>query len=181
MRPSGIPPPRRNQSAQAVLGASLGQRLYILSKVGNPQKTHYLATPCRLGRLIPTGWGDSAWPHSLPPRSGGVSLQKRSRKSTFGGGFRSASRVTTSTWAIYSPGKRLGPRPKSHPFVRKGNALMALLCESCRYLRLGVGASGGDVSTCVRVYANKWSGGYLLAVLISSWRAGSRPPQRTDS
>ena len=67
------------------------------------------------------------------------------------------------------------------PFVRKGNALMALLCESCRYLRLGVGASGGDVSTCVRVYANKWSGGYLLAVLISSWRAGSRPPQRTDS
>ena len=24
-------------------------------------------------------------------------------------------------------------------------------------------------------------GGYLLAVLISSWRAGPRPPQRTDS
>ena len=130
MRPSGIPPPRRNQSAQAALGASLGQRLYTLSKVGNPRKSHDLATPCRLGRLIPTGWGDSAWPHALPPRSGGVSLQKRSlerrpKSQPLGGISLGLERYNLDLGHLFAR-KAIRPKDKKPSFCSKRQRLNGL-------------------------------------------------------
>ena len=78
MRPSEIPPRRRNQSAQAARRGQVVSLSWIADSWKGLQPLSWRSSQRRLGRLIPTAWGDFAWPHALPPRSGGVSLQKRS-------------------------------------------------------------------------------------------------------